>query len=247
MENVSTYNSYAEASLAARALNIKSSTEYRKVHKLDSRLPYSPEKVYVDGWTGWPAFLGTKRQRGIAIPSQYHATYSQARRAVRLLGIDSKSEYQSRFRRDKKLPADPESIYGGYWKGWERFLSKTQGVDRTIQIYKTLAKASKAAKALSPKSAREYIKLYQKDKGLPSNPATYYDNWIDWHHFLGTVRQEDKYYKKLSIASAAARALNIKSARDYIKRYRLDNKFPSTPYQFYEDWISWDSFLKIKR
>lgn len=116
--------------------------------------------------------------------------------------------------------------------------------NRTNEIYTTLNAASEAAKKLGATSARTYIKLYSLDKGLPSNPSTFYKSWKSWHSFLGTKKRKEKYYKTLKRASKAARALKITSARHYIRNYKLDEKLHSTPYQFYEDWVGWDNFLK---
>lgn len=46
--------------------------------------------------------------------------------------------------------------------------------DRSNEIYKTLAQASRAAKALCPKTARDYINVHRKNTSLPSNPSIYY-------------------------------------------------------------------------
>lgn len=116
--------------------------------------------------------------------------------------------------------------------------------NRTNEIYTTLNAASEAAKKLGATSARTYIKLYHQDIGLPSNPSVFYNDWKSWHSFLGTTKRADKYYKTLKKASVAARALKIATARDYIKNYRLDTRLHSIPSQFYEDWISWEHFLK---
>lgn len=243
MNNLTKYKTLSQASRAARALGIKTSAEYRLSFTNDTRLPYAPEKVFFWEWCGWPAFLGTKRKRRLNIPEAYYATYAQSRRAAAGLGIRTKSEYLQRYSEDNKLPADPKKIYGSYWKDWDTYLLQVKCPKRLNGIYKTLTQASQAARALGPESAREYIKIYQTDPGLPSNPSNYYKDWKSWHHFLGTVHPEEKFYKTLRQASAAAKAMNICSARDYIKCYRLDSKLPSTPYQFYEKWVSWDSFL----
>lgn len=237
------YKTLTQAAHAARKLGIQTSTQYRQQCIEDPLLPYSPEKVYVSSWRGWPAFLGTKRERTSKVSTRFYPMYSQAKLAVRLLRIKSKSEYLKLYHHDPKLPADPQKIYSVYWKSWDSYLSNLKQPNRKLEIYKSLAQASRAAQALGPKTAREYIKIHHKDSGLPFNPATYYKNWVSWHHFLGTTPTEDRFYKTLRQASAATKALKIISARDYVRRYKLDSKLPSTPYQYYKNWVSWSNFL----
>ena len=234
----SKYKTLAQAAKAASLLGIKTSTEYRLKFLKDPLLPYSPEKCYGEKWRGWPAFLGTTRKRQLNISDSHYATYSQARRAAIKLGIKSKKGYLLSYTKDCQLPSNPQEIYGAYWRDWETFLRRTKRTDRSKEIYKNILDASVAAQALGPKTAREYVAVYRNNQKLPSNPSKYYASWINWDEFLGTG-----LYKTLRQASAAAQELRISSARDYITRYRLDTKLPSTPYQYYDNWVSWNNFL----
>ncbi|RYY74588.1 MAG: hypothetical protein EOO52_13570 [Gammaproteobacteria bacterium] len=233
-----------QASKRAISLGIKTSTEYRLRCFEDPLLPYSPETAYKSEWRGWPHFLKTKRKRQLDVPDCFYASYSQARQAARRLDITSEESYSLNHKKDSKLPANPQDIYGAYWRDWDRFLTLAKSSDRSREIYTSLAKAKAAAQALGAQTVRDYTKLYRQDLRLPSNPSKYYSNWKSWYDFLGTKPLEELYYKKLSQASAAAIALNISTARDYIKRYSLDGKLPSNPSQYYENWESWDSFLR---
>lgn len=57
------YSAWAEASMAARSLGIRTSREYRKRFREDPKLHYKPRQLYADVWEergGWSGFLGKK-------------------------------------------------------------------------------------------------------------------------------------------------------------------------------------------
>lgn len=228
-------------------MGLTNSREYIEKYKIDPLLPYSPQLIYYKEWIDWAAFLnGKPRKTKKIVPAGIYPSYSQAKLAVRFLGFKTKAEYQAGYKKDKRLPQKPEDIYSQVWKSWDDFLRPVPRISRRESIYPTLKKAKRAAKKLGALSARDYIKLHKQDTGLPSNPSTYYPDWIDWHDYLGTTKQKDRYYKTLKRASSAARALKVTSAREYIKAYKRDSKLHSNPSQFYQDWVSWDNFLKGK-
>ncbi|MEN0037963.1 MAG: VPA1269 family protein [Cellvibrio sp.] len=105
-------------------------------------------------------------------------------------------------------------------------------------LYQTIEEARIASKALGITSQSEYNKLKKKDPKLPSNPQTFYKDWVNWYHYLSKTTPE--FYESYADASAATQKLGIKSAVAYEKKYMLDPRLPSRPLDTYKDeWHSW--------
>lgn len=160
------YPTLAEASIAARRLDIRSSYKYKTARERDSRLHSTPEAYYPD-WTSWPEFLGT-------VP---YATYEEASAAARKLGARNSRQYWKRYSEDPRLRSKPNEIYPEDWKDWPDFLGTT--------TYPTLAEASEATRRLGIKSQQEYQKRYREDPRLSSSPYSYYPDWTNWPDFHG--------------------------------------------------------------
>ncbi|HDQ4550063.1 gamma-mobile-trio integrase GmtZ [Pseudomonas aeruginosa] len=229
------YPTYTEAQAAARALGIKTRSDYSKRYREDPRLPASPNMAYANaGWSNWYDLLGNKR------PNLY-PTYTKAQAAARALGIKTRSDYNKRYREDPRLPASPNKAYANAgWINWSGFL----GYERP-NLYPTYAKAQAAAQALGIKKQPDYSKRYREDPMLPANPKQVYADagWVDWYGFLGYKRPN--FYPTYAEAQAAAQALGIKNQFDYNKRYREDPRLPAKPCKIYVDagWINWFDFL----
>ena len=213
----------AEASAAAHRLGIQTVTEYKKKYKKDPRLPSNPNAVYASEWVSWPHFLGT----------DFYPTLAEASAAAHRLGVfRTRAEYAAAYKSDKRLPAQPYSIYASEWVSWPHFL----GTD----FYPTLAEASAAAHRLGVRTGEEYAQRYKEDPRLRSEPEKLYaSEWVSWPHFLGT-----DFYPTLAEASAAARGLGIQTGSEYKKKYKKDPHLPSNPNAFYaSEWVSWSHFL----
>ena len=187
------YKNIDEASFAAKRLNIKSSKDYREKYKLDYNLPANPNKIYSDQWRGWLLFLDTG--------SPAYVAYSDARSAVRKLGIKTFAEYQSRRKEDAKLPSNPNKKYSMDWSGWADFTGHNKSP------YESLEDASNAAVALGITSRSSYEKKYKLDPRLRFAPQNVYKlSWVDWSFFLGDVYS---VYATMTEAASAASSLNI--------------------------------------
>ena len=230
------YTTYAEASLAAQRLKVKSKREYNRSYQQDPKLPCAPYQVYRKGWVDWYDFLGKKR------PEEFYITYAEASKAAQRLKLESYLEYSKGYQQDKRLPACPDSIYGEGWVNWYDFLgTKRPGK----KFYPSYAEASKAARRLKSKSQSEYNTSYQQDPKLPRNPyITYKEDWVDWYEFLGKKRR----YATYAEASRAAKRLKFKSESEYNTGYQQDPRLRRSPYEAYkEDWVDWYDFLGKKR
>lgn len=229
------YPSLGEAAAATIRLGITSSSEYKTGYKNDLRLPSSPSIYYPDSWRGWHDFLG------ISPPARKYDSVDEASASARNLGFTSISKYNNGYKEDPRLPSNPSDQYKKEWVSWYDFLGTKPRIE---QVYKTLADASKAARALGIRSGPEYSEKYKVDPSLPGKPEAYYSSeWTDWYDFLGHSKPHDKY-STLAEASEAVRKLGFKSAGEYQAGYKQDQRLPSDPLVLYQgDWVSWYEFL----
>ncbi|WP_099609559.1 gamma-mobile-trio integrase GmtZ [Vibrio coralliilyticus] len=230
------YATINQASKAAIGLGIQSLQEYNQRYKEDKRLPSKPRLVYANDWVDWFSFLDKEKQLR-------YLTYAEASQAAIRLGIQSRTEYKQRYKKDERLPSNPHQVYADDWIDWFSFLDKEKR-----SLYLTYAEASKAAIRLGIQSQPEYKQRYKEDKRLPSTPQqTYANDWVDWFSFLD--KEKRSLYLTYAEANQAAIKLGIRSQQEYSQRYREDERLPSTPHQTYtHDWVDWFSFLdKEKR
>jgi len=122
------YSTSAQASRAAKALGLSKESEYKLGYKKNPKLPSSPERKYKD-FPGWPKFLGTVGiitrksvfgRRGVPM----YATWQQASKAAKKLGISNGKEYRrGAYKKDPKLPSSPFTKYLDF-PGWEKFFGE---------------------------------------------------------------------------------------------------------------------------
>lgn len=110
------YQTWQEASEAAREIGITTVTQYQKNYKKDPLLPATPNKIY-PGFPGWPAFFGRKKA-----PTRY-TTWQEASEATQKLGITGSVQYSKEYKKDPRLRSTPEHVYRNF-PGWHTFLGK---------------------------------------------------------------------------------------------------------------------------
>ena len=97
IKEVTLYPTLEEAKRAVNKLNINSEAEYRKHRKEDIRLPSSPARYYKNkGWIDNYDFFNKNR------PDSY-LTYNEAKKAVTILSIKTRKEYNKRYDEDPTL------------------------------------------------------------------------------------------------------------------------------------------------
>jgi hypothetical protein len=244
------YKTIEEASQASIKLGIKSRAEYIKRYKEDPKLPGAPDRYYSDTWVAFRKWYGLL---GNEVPITRYETIEEASQAAINLGITSPQEYKKLYKKDPKLPSNPNTHYSDTWIAfgkWYCFL----GDEVPIAHYETIEEASQAAIKLGFKSQTEYSRLYKKDPKLPGSPKNYYsDTWIAfgrWYGFLGNEIPHNfgiMPYESIEEASQAAIKLGIKTGAVYSERYKEDPKLPGSPNKSYSDtWIAfgkWYGFL----
>ena len=163
-----------------------------------------------------------------------YLTWQEAQKAAIILGICSVLEYHNMYRKDPRLPSNPTRNYEDF-PGWIVFL-------QLKNYYPTWQEASKAAQNLGIKFIKAYLRgAYKSDPKLPPRPDLFYADYPGGIPFLG--RKEKEFYSTWRKASKAAKNLGIRGKDDYIERYRVDCKLPSTPQNFYSNFPGWPKFL----
>jgi hypothetical protein len=238
------YKTIEEAALAVKKLDIKNVNEYFEKYILDDKLPTNPNITYKDVWKkngGWRCILSYK-------------TIEEASSSAIKIGVKSSHSYMYLFKKDIRLPLNPEITYYKDWKktdGWLEFLN--------LSVYKTIEESSEAAINLGIKSMLEYKQKYKNDKKLPKNPAfKYKDRWESFGGAKKFLNKSEKYkivkkfeklesYKTIEEASEAAINLGIKNTKDYSDKFKKDSKLRSNPVSTYskewEKFGGWSSFL----
>ncbi len=238
------YLTLAEARNAVRNLGITSNIEYGKRYKEDPLLPARPEVFYSDEWpikNGYSLFYG----EGFKV---FYPTLAEARRAVATLGIKSKEQYLTDYKKDPHLPVDPVRVYSDELLVNNSFLFFLTNEVKTF--YKTLLEAKAATASLGIISFAEYKERYKEDPHLPVSPKAYYsDEWpVKNGREFFFEKEVKRFYPTLAEAQEATVALSIQSIKEYSKRYKEDPRLPSDPPCFYlEEWKeigSWHLFLK---
>lgn len=175
--------------------------------------------------------------------SQNYATYTEAKNAVKTLGITNTADYRERCNEDSRLVKDPGKKYKhSGWVGWHDFLGKVKLENQ----YETYSEAKAAAQLLGAKSAKDYMKSYKEDSRLWRNPSLIfkYSGWVDWYEFLGNTKPQSKY-ETYAEAKNAAQILGIIDSPNYKERYKEDPLLPSSPKIKYKNsgWTNWSDFL----
>ncbi len=176
------FSSWRDARKSVRKLGITSPIEYYKCYKSDPRLPSNPRDTYKD-FPGWPTFLG--RETMVRSKDDIYPTWQEASKAAIRLGITrSGREYANVYKKDKRLPGNPNGAYPNF-PGWLKFLGRSEVFTR--DAYPNWKEASKAAIRLGIQTGREHHKRYREDNLLVSHPDTFYPDFPGWDKYLGKM------------------------------------------------------------
>jgi uncharacterized membrane protein YagU involved in acid resistance len=159
--------------------------------------------------------------------------YNEAKLAVHLLEINSRKEYQARYKERPGLPASPELMYQE-WTDWGAFLPPRQ------LRFVSYAEAKALVQQLGITSSPEYQARYKERPGLPCNPRVIYQEWTGWGAFLP---QRQPHLVSYAEAKALVQQLGIASRKEYQARHKERPGLPCNPERIYQEWSDWGAFL----
>lgn len=91
-------------------------------------------------------------------------------------------------------------------------------------------------------SSAEYLQVYKRNKGWPSEPWEIYDEWPGWDAFLGKEKKAD--FLGFSELKKEVRAAGIKTGGQYNMEYKRHPGWTSDPdKKFSDQWPGWEEFL----
>ena len=221
---------------------IKEYQNYRKKHP-ELNLPFDPNLVYKDRWTGWGDFLGT----GYKVRKNF-LSYEDAQSIMQEAGVKTSEEYKIYRKKhpELNLPSDPPVVYKDHWTDWGDFLGTGYKHSKNFVSYE---EAQSIVQEAEVRTAEEY-KIYRKkhpELNLPFNPPVVYkDKWTDWGDFLGTGNKHSKNFLSYEDLQEIVRKAGVGTRREY-KNYRKKHpklNLPANPHVVYKDrWTGWGDFL----
>jgi len=184
-------------------------------------------------------------------------TYESARIFARKLKLKNRKgwkEFKKTNQLPENIPKDPQSAYKNKgWISWGDFLG-TGNIRLTDSTFKTFQEARKFAQSLKLKNVeawRNFLKLKNKPKDIPSDPRNAYMNkgWKGWGDFLGTgtIAPFNIKFRQFLEAREYIHSLRLQSQNEWNK-YRSSGKkpkdIPSNPFEAYgKEWTNWGDFL----
>jgi superfamily II DNA or RNA helicase len=186
---------FKDARAFARALGLKSETEWReycKSGKKPADIPASPRSLYAEsGWSGWGDWLGTGNVFHSLLQFR---SFTNARAFVRKLGLKSQTEWKNYCKSGKKPTDIPANAYAVYyrtgWSGWGDWLGtgRVRGAG-----WRQFREARAFVRGLNLKSRADwtnYIKSGKKPPDIPVTPHIVYAEagWGGYGDWLGNGR-----------------------------------------------------------
>ena len=219
-------------------------------------IPSNPEKLYKDcGWAGYGDWLGTKNVRAGSV---IFLEFEEARKYVRNLKLNSKSEWEDFYNSGNKpnnIPSVPRIVYKS--KGWLG-MGDWLGTDRVASIdkvYRDFKSARDYVRSLNLKSQVEWFKFCEegeKPNDIPRKADRTYKNqgWKGFGDWLGNnkIANQDKVYKSFKEAKSFVIKLKLNGQKEwyeYCKSGNKPNDIPRNPYQTYKKkgWIGFGDWL----
>jgi len=244
-EKLSRYNwiPFKVAREKVRLLKLNSTEDWLHFWKREKPIgiPRNPNKVYKEEWLGMGDWLGTFT---IQTGQRKYLTYSNAKKYLKPLKINSVNEYRSYIRRNHIdfLPAAPNIVY-------KEFISFNDWLGKKEKVFKTFNEARKYSRSLKLTKFNDW-RLHTKKKefpiDIPTAPWTTYKNeWIDTSDWLGyKIETKNIAYLPFKKARKIARSFKLKSYsewRNFIKNpLNKINGLPTNPNIVYKNkgWIN---------
>lgn len=253
------FDDFQQARKVARSLGIKSVSEWRALYKIGeipSTLPGSPPKHYPLEWVSWGDWLGTGY---VATFNREYASFSDALKYARSLGLKSKSEWINYCKEQKNrndISSGPEKTYAQEWMGWDHWLGTGQIRHWDVDFY-SFEEARTYVRGLNLNSRTEW-NVYTNENcesiyshRIPKDPPTYYrEEWEGWGDWLGSgnLSPKDRKFRPFKDAREFVRSLKFSTFKDwksYCKSGDRPFDIPSNPNKAYrlKGWISFGDWL----
>ncbi|MHB8109995.1 MAG: restriction endonuclease [Syntrophorhabdaceae bacterium] len=235
------YRPFAKAWQFARALDLKSGSEWRMFCKgllpnkgmLPDDIPAKPDGTYMNkGWKGWGDWLGTG---SIAFWLREYRPFTEAREFALSLGLKNVDEWRRFCKGDflekgllpTDIPSNPNNTYKNQgWKGWGDWLG-TGTIAPRLRKYRPFTEAKEFARSLDLKNVDEWVRFCKgrfPEKGtlpddIPAHPRRTYENqgWKGYGDWLGTgtIANFLREYRTFEEARGFARGLTLKSGNEW--------------------------------
>ncbi len=193
---------------------------YQKESPKHSDWPSAPNVHYGNEWILWRDLFGKKK----------YLTLAQLKKGVKKEGTSNAQIYKKERRKHSDWPSSPDTYYSE-WVSWYDLFKRKE------PKFLTFAQLRKVVKKAGISGTRAYWKESRKHSDWPSNPQAHYrDEWISWYDLF--KRKEPKFLTLLQLKKAVKKA-GISSEPAYRKERRKHSDWPSAPYIYYEEWISW--------
>lgn len=254
---------FKEAKILARRLNIKTSSEFRKLKKektLPPDMPLTPNFYYKE-WEGWHNFLDTPMISGGKLNRRHlkFRSYELAKKYVQDLNIKNFSELKEYIKKNT-WPIDLPKHKNMTAAYQEDFLNEDFfGLKIEFMNYEEAKKNNINLGLVTRLQFLLYNQINRKRKiyTLPKNPERYYrKDWKGWSHFLGIeinknlILKGKRHFISFTKAKYLVRVLQIKSSAEYLKYAQTRGNLtfiPSIPKDVYKgEWKGWGDFLNIK-
>ncbi|MDH5896163.1 VPA1269 family protein [Vibrio splendidus] len=219
------YETYEEAILAVRSLNILTGVEYKKRYKEDPKLPSHPSEKYCQEWTSMSDFLSDEKKH-------FYPTYIEAGEAAKKLRVVNKTDYSLNYKKDPKLPSSPNVKYSKDWVGWGDFICP--------KVVNDLDDLKHLCKFLGICDSRDYRNERKVNKLLPAKPDVLFEDWVDWYDLLDIPKPYGYLFLKEILKNN-----NCSNMEEY-KALRIslkDPHIPSDPISYYSEWTNTFDFF----
>jgi hypothetical protein len=183
--------SYFDVKIWAKTnLNIKSKSEwysYVKNNDLPDFIPHDPRVVYLTrGWVSWGDFLNTGKKWDNDVN---YLSYNESKNQIKYLNIKNINDYRIKHKNNiipKTIPIRPDRYFKKRgWTSWGEFLSngKIANQFKTFVSYDIFKNIMTSNKINSHSKFKQYLKLIEREKNIPTNPNITYKNsgWISWN------------------------------------------------------------------
>ena len=175
---------FEEAREHVRSLNLKSYAEYKdycKLGKMRKDIPAVPDVAlaYKEKWISWGDWLGTE---AVSSNKRIYLPFEPARKFVHSLGLKNWDEWRVYLNSGQKpddIPATPEKVYKGKWKGLGDWLGHVGRWNKTA----LLAVLDDLRSHLEVLDMGEICTLLQRRGALPAYSLMTRTKTV--HEFLG--------------------------------------------------------------